>query len=177
MFPAPLAYPFIGGQKSYAGLASKKGVALTVGIAAAIIGSSFLIWYIPQSSPGTILGPPRGDNEVIGDVYTRHNDLATNMEMKFDQWKNNGTGSNDISTQIVSAKSELEQMRRDLNNHQPAQEWKESYSIYMRALDDYSAYLDAVESKVKANDRTDPDPKLNQEWRGLVDQSVAAMPI
>lgn len=177
MFHAPVDYPFIGGQKSYAGLASKKGVALTVGIAAAIIGSSFLIWYIPQNSPGTIIGTPRGDNEIIGNVYTRHNDLATNMEMKFNQWKNNGTESNDISTQIVSAKSEVEQMRMDLNNHQPAQEWKESYSIYVRALDAYSIYLDALESKVKASDRTDPDSELNQQWRNLVDQSVAAMPI
>ena len=49
-------------------LASKKGVALTVGIAAAIIGSSFLIWYIPQGSSPDV---PRTDGEVISDIYVQ----------------------------------------------------------------------------------------------------------
>lgn len=167
-------YPFIGGHKSYAGLASKKGIALTIGIAAAIIGSSFLIWYIPQSSAPDI---PRTDGEVISDVYSQHNDLASDIDLRFEQWKDNDAASSDMPSQIASAKSQVDEMRQRLDSRQPAQEWQESYDIYVQALNAYTAYLDALEQKVADGDRTNPDSALYQDWRDLVDQSVAAMPI
>jgi uncharacterized protein YukE len=166
-------YAFIGGHKSYAGLATKKGVALTIGIAAAIIGSSFLIWYIPQASSPDV---PRTDGEIISDVYSRHNDLAADIDLRFEQWKDNDTATADISAQLASAKSQIEDMRQQLGR-QPAQEWQESYGIYVQALDAYTTYLDALEQKVNSGDRTNPDPALYQKWQDLVDQSVAAMPI
>ncbi|HEY3094653.1 MAG TPA: hypothetical protein VGJ42_02725 [Nitrososphaera sp.] len=158
-------------------MASKKGIALTAGIAAAIFGSSFLIWYIPRSSPGSLLGQPRADNEVIGDVFARHNDLATNIELKFDQWKNDDLANESMTAQLVSAKSQVEEMRQELANRQPAQEWKKSYDIYLQALDSYTAYLDALKAKVDGGDRTDPDPALKQKWQQRVNQSVDAVPI
>ena len=88
-------------------MASKKGVALTVGIAAAIIGSSFLIWYIPQSNPGTFIDAPRTDAEVIGDVYSRHNATATDIDSKFAQWKNDDLSDSDMSAQLDSAKTQI----------------------------------------------------------------------
>lgn len=166
-------YPFIEGHKSYAGLTSKKGIALTIGIAAAIIGSSFLIWYIPQNS----LDVPRTDNEVIGDVYARHNDLAAEIDLRFEQWKDNDPAAGDMPTQLVSAKSQIEEMRQQLDNRTPAQEWQKSYDIYMQTLNAYTAYLDALIQKVADGDRTNPDSTLYQNWRDLVNQSVEAMPI
>lgn len=157
-------------------MASKKGIALTVGIAAAIIGSSFLIWYIPQSSPGAF-GPPLTDSEVIADVYARHNDLAADIDARFEQWKNNDPAANDTLAQIGSAKSQIEEMRQQLDSRQPAQEWQESYDLYVQALDAYQAYLGALEIKVDGGDRTDPDPGLAQNWKDLVNESVDAMPI
>lgn len=155
-------------------MTSKKGIALTIGIAAAIIGSSFLIWYIPQSSAPDV---PRTDGEVISDVYSRHNDLASDIDLKFEQWKDNDSAVSDISTQIASAKSQIQDLRQRLDSRQPEQEWQESYDIYVQALDAYIAYLDALTQKVADGDRTNPDSSLYQNWRDLVDQSVAAMPI
>jgi hypothetical protein len=160
------------GTKSYAGLASKKGIALTIGIAAAIIGSSFLIWYIPQSSSPDV---PRTDGEVISDVYARHNNLAADIDLRFEQWKDNELAGSDMSVQLASAKSEIEKMKQRLDSRQPAQEWQESYDIYVQSLDAYTAYLDALKLKVDGDDRTDPNPGLEQKWRDLVDQSVEAM--
>jgi hypothetical protein len=168
---------FIGGRKSYAGLASKKGIALTVGIAAAIIGSSFLIWYIPQNNPGTFIDAPRTDAEVIGDIYSRHNATAMDVESKFTQWKNGDLPDGNMSAQLASAGSQIEGMRQQLDSRQPAQEWQESYDIYVQSLDSYTEYLDALELKVDGGDKTDPDPAMNQKWRDLINQSVGAMPI
>ncbi|HEX7032194.1 MAG TPA: hypothetical protein VF172_04270 [Nitrososphaera sp.] len=155
-------------------MASKKGIALTIGIAAAIIGSSFLVWYIPVSSAPDV---PRTDGEVISDIYSRHNDLAAEIDLRFEQWKDNDTAASDMSTRIASAKSQIEEMRQQLDSWQPAQEWQESFDIYVQALNAYIAYLDALAQKVADGDRTNPDSSLYQNWRDLVDQSVAAMPI
>lgn len=165
-------YPFIAGYKRYAVLASKKGIALTVAIAAAIIGSSFLIWYIPQNIPDV----PRTDDEVIGEVYAQHNDLAADIDLRFERWKDNDPAAGDMPAQIGSAKSQIEVLRQRLDGRQPAQEWKESYDIYVQALEAYGMYLDALGQKVASSDRTDPAPALRQEWQDLVDQSVKAMP-
>lgn len=158
-------------------MASRKGIALTVGIGAAIIGSSFLIWYIPKNNPGTFIDAPRTDGEVIGDVYARHNDLAADIDAKFEQWKNDDPEAGNLTAQLGSAKSQIEEMRLELNSRQPAQDWQESYDIYVQSLDAYNAYLDALELKVDGGHRTDPDPALKQEWQDLVDESVNAMPI
>jgi len=158
-------------------LASKRGVVLTAGIAVAIIGSSFLIWYIPQNNPGTFIDAPRTDNEIVGDVYARHHDLAANIDARFEQWKTDDPLSGDMPAQLVSAKSQIAEMRQQLDNRQPAQEWHESYGIYVQALDAYAAYLDALQQKVDGSDRTNPDPNLAQEWQDLVDKSVSALPI
>jgi len=160
--------------RNLAGLATKKGIALTIGIAAAIIGSSFLIWYIPESVAPDV---PRTDGEVISDVYSRHNDLAADIDLRFEQWKDNDTATSDMSTQIASAKTQIEEMRQRLESRQTAQEWQESYDIYVQALNAYIAYLDALAQKVADGDRTNPDSSLYQNWRDLVDQSVAAMPL
>jgi hypothetical protein len=67
-------------HKSYAGLASKKGIAVTAAIAAGIVGASFLIWLLPQSSPGTTI-TPTNDYRDINNVYARHNNLAEEAEV------------------------------------------------------------------------------------------------
>ena len=155
-------------------MATKKGVTLTVGIATAVIGSSFLIWYIPQASSPDV---PRTDGEIISNVYSRNNDLASDIELSIEQWKRNDTAAADMSAQLASAKSQIEEMRQLLDNRQPTQEWQESYDIYVQALNAYAAYLDAVEQNVNNGDRTNSDSSLYQRWKDLVDQSVEAMPI
>lgn len=167
-------YPFIGGYKSYAGLASKKGLALTIGIAGTIIGSSFLIWYIPQTSS---LDVPRTDGEIISDIYSRHNNLASEVELKFEQWKDNDAAASDMPAQLALAKSQIEEMRLRLEYRQSVKEWQESYDIYVQALDAYLVYLDALAQKVADGDRTSPASSLSENWQHLVDQSIAAMPI
>jgi uncharacterized protein YukE len=141
------------------------------------VGSSFLIWFIPQNNPGTFIDAPRTDGELIGYVYARHNDLATDIDLGFERWKDNDLATSDMSAQLASAKSQVGEMRQQLEGHQPAQEWQESYDIYVQALNAYAAYLEELAQKVADGDRTGPDPALYQRWQDLVDQSVEAMPV
>jgi hypothetical protein len=162
-------------------LASKKGIAITGIIAAAIVGSSFLIWVIPQSSPGSMIELPRDDNEIISDVYSRHQSLATNTESKFEQWKSGEVTSSDVLSQINRDRSDIQNMRQQLDTASPAQEWQQSYDFYIQALDSFLKYLDLMQTIIEENDgMLDSNVKLDglkQEWEGYVDDSINAMPI
>lgn len=156
-------------------------MAITAVIAAAIVGSSFLIWIIPQSSPGSMIGPPRDDNAIISDVYSRHQSLATNIESKFEQWKSGGVSSSDILSQISLDRSEIQNMRQQFDSASPAQEWQQSNDLYIQALDSFLRYLDLMQTIIEENHRmVDSNVKLDglkQEWEGYVDDSIKVMPI
>jgi hypothetical protein len=162
-------------------LASKKGIAITAAIAAAIVGSSFMIWLIPQSSPGSMIEIPRDDNEIISDVYSRHQSLATNIQSKFDQWKSGEVTSSDMLSQIGLDRSDIQNMRQQLDSASPAQEWQQSYGVYIQALDSFLKYLDRMQTIIEENDRIlDSNIKLDglrQEWEDYVNNSINAMPI
>ncbi|MBD0299190.1 MAG: hypothetical protein ICV82_02670 [Nitrososphaera sp.] len=162
-------------------MASKKGVAITAVIAAAIVGSSFLIWLIPQSSPGNMMGLPRDDNSIISGVYSQHQSLAVNIESKFEQWKSGEVTSSDMLSQISLDRSDIQNMRQQLDSASPAQEWQQSYDFYIQALDSFLRYLDLMQTIIEENDgMVDSNVRLDdlkQEWEGYVNNSINAVPI
>ena len=162
-------------------MASKKGIAITAIIAAAIVGSSFLIWVIPQSSPGSMIELPRDDNGIISDVYSQHQSLATNIESKFEQWKSGEVISADMLSQLSRDRSNIENMRQHLDSASPAQDWQQSYNFYIQALDSFLKYVDLMQTIIEENGRMlDSNVKLDglkQEWEGYVEDSINAMPI
>ena len=163
-------------------MASKKGIAITAAIAAAIVGSSFMIWLIPPSSPGSMVELPRDDDEIISDVYSRDQSLATNIQSKFDQWKSGEVvTTRDMLSQISLDRSDIQNMRQQLDSASPAQEWQQSYGFYIQALDSFLKYLDGMQTTIEKNDRMlDSTVKLDdlkQEWEGYVNGSINSMPI
>jgi hypothetical protein len=162
-------------------LASKKGIAITAVIAAAIVGSSFLIWLIPPSSPGSMIELSRDDNGIISDVYSRHQSLATSIESKFEQWKSGEVTASDIQSQMSLDRSDIQNMRQQLDSASPAQEWQQSYEFYIQALDSFLRYFDLMQTIIEENDRmVDSNVRLDglkQEWEGYVNDSINAMPI
>jgi len=162
-------------------LASKKGIAITAIITAAIVGSSFLIWIIPQSSPSSMIDLPPDDNGNISDVYSRHQTRANNIESNFEQWKSGEVTAGDMLSQVSRDRSDVQNMRQQLDSASPAQEWQQSYDFYIQALDSFLKYLDTMQTIIVENNVT-PDSNLKldaleQEWQGYVDSSVNAMPI
>lgn len=162
-------------------MASKKGIAITAIITAVIVGSSFLIWIIPQSSPSSMIDLPPDDNGNISDVYSRHQTRATNIESNFEQWKSGEVTAGDMLSQVSRDRSDVQNMRQQLDSASPAQEWQQSYDFYIQALDSFLKYLDTMQTIIVENNVSqDSNLKLDalkQEWQGYVDSSVNAMPI
>ncbi len=161
-------------------MASKKGIAITAAIAVGIVGASFLIWLLPQESGVNIrqiTPPPYQD--VFQQVYTQNTELATDIDSKYSQWKNNQLSSEDMSAAIDGAKTTVGNMRKNLADANPPQQWQESFGTYATALDVFNQYLDGIKSKVQAGDRGDyPEiDGLKQKWSDDVDRAVKAVPL
>lgn len=154
-------------------MASKKGIAITAAIVAAIVGASSLVWLIPQSSPGMT------SSEIISDVYARHNDLAANVESRLEQWQAGNVSSQDMLTQISAARADIQEMQKQIRDARPEAEWRQSFNLYTQALETFLEFLGAAETRVNSGDVSDsPEIEdLKKRWRDYVDQSVEAMPI
>jgi len=124
---------------------------------------------------------PPDDNGNISDVYSRHQTRATNIESNFEQWKSGEVTAGDMLSQVSRDRSDVQNMRQQLDSASPAQEWQQSYDFYIQALDTFLKYLDTMQTIIVENNVTqDSNLKLDalkQEWQGYVDSSVNAMPI
>jgi hypothetical protein len=157
-------------------LASKKGIAITAAIVVVIIGASFLVWFIPQSSPGS-LDVPRTDADIASDVYSRHIDLASSTELDYSAWRNGTVGSEAMLDSLEEARLETQELVSQMQR-EPAAEWRQSYDLYEQALDVFGEYLGELDAVVERGD-TASQPEIDSlkaQWEDYVDQSVQAMP-
>ncbi|MGI0037091.1 MAG: hypothetical protein ACRD99_01875 [Nitrososphaera sp.] len=158
-------------------MASRKGIAITAAIAAGIIGASFLVWFVPQSSPGN-LDTPRTDADIASDVYSRHLDLAASVESEYSSWRNGTLGAGAMLGRLDTAGLEAQQLMRQIQR-EPAAEWRQSYDLYEQALDVFVEYLGEIELVVERGDTGAQQEidSLKAEWQDYVEQSVQAIPI
>ena len=157
-------------------MASRKGIAITAAIVVVIIAASFLVWFIPQSSPGS-LDVPRTDAEIASDVYSRHLDLASSVESEYSSWRNGTLGTDEMLGRLEAARLETQQLAAQVQR-EPAAEWAESYDLYEQARAGVGEYLGEMEAVVESGD-TGPQQELDNlsaQWKDYVDQSVEAMP-
>ena len=128
-------------------MASKKGVAVTIIILAAITGASFLFWLVPQDTESTFV-VSNYENYLDG-VKNIHEVLQESMEMEYQNLRNGEIPPQDYiaiaevtSTQVTSQISEFVTSK-------PPEEWQESYINYMEAMKKFNTYIG--ETKVLAN--------------------------
>ncbi|AIF82709.1 hypothetical protein NTE_00629 [Candidatus Nitrososphaera evergladensis SR1] len=171
-------------------LASKKGIVITAIIAAGIIGTSVLIWLLPQQ------GTPTGVNitdekgaeadaanlpaDNLSFVYTQHNFATTEVENSFDKWSKGEVAANDMNAAISTARSNLDALKKRVDTPGVPQQWQESYGLYSQALGKFGSYLDEMKRLVDSNDKNAADhatlDSIKTEMNDLVDRSIKAFP-
>jgi hypothetical protein len=170
-------------------LVSAKGIAIMAAIVAGVGGASAVIWLGPQGGEpgGTNIVPDVNSgninrfssSDVLSSIYARQQNLATEMELQYEDWKAGDIDSDTLVSDIDDARSEAEEMRDALASASPPQEWQASYDLYGDALDSFLLYLDEMEGIVEAGDR-DPDEEAlllyKQDSDDLVEQAIAAIP-
>jgi len=128
-------------------MASKKGIAVTIIILAAITGASFLLWIVPQDNETTFVVSNYAD--YIDGVKNIQEVLEESMDIEYQNLRNGEISPEDyiIITEVTS--SQVTSQISEFVTSKPPEEWQDSYISYMDAMKKFNSYIG--ETKVLAN--------------------------
>jgi len=128
-------------------MASKKGIAITAIILAAITGASFLLWVIPQENDTTfIVTDYQG---YLDGVKNIHEVLQESIDIEYQNLRDGKSTPKDyiVITEVTS--SQVTTQISEFITSKPSEQWQESYISYMNGMKKFNEYI--LETKVLAN--------------------------
>ncbi len=128
-------------------MATKKGIAITAIILAAITGASFLFWIIPQDYETTFVISDYG--AYLDEVKNIHEVLQESITIEYEKLLNGDITPEEyiVVTEVTS--SQVTAQISEFVTSKPPEEWQTSYINYMDAMKKFNSYI--IETKVLAN--------------------------
>jgi len=127
-------------------MASKKGIAITVIILAAVTGASFLFWLPPQDYETTFVV---SDYEKYLDGKKNiHEVLQESIDIKYQDLRNGEISPEDYIAITEVTSSQITAQISEFVTSKPPEEWQDSYISYMDAMKKFNTYVG--ETKVLA---------------------------
>ena len=128
-------------------MASKKGIAITAIILAAITGASFLLWIIPQDNDTTFIVT---DYEgYLDGAKNIHEVLQESIDIEYQNLQDGKITPNDYIAITEVTSSQVTTQISEFVTSKPSEQWQESYISYMNAMKKFNEYI--LETKVLAN--------------------------
>jgi len=127
-------------------MASKKGIAITVIILAAITGASFLFWLPPQDYETTFVVSDYGD--YLDGKKNIHEVLQESIDIKYQDLRNGEISPEDYIAITEVTSSQITAQISEFVTSKPPEEWQASYISYMDAMKKFNTYVG--ETKVLA---------------------------
>ena len=128
-------------------MASKKGIAITAIILAAITGASFLLWVVPQENDTTFIV---SDYEgYLDGVKNIHEVLQESIDIEYKNLKDGKISPDDYITITEVTSSQVTTQISEFVTSKPSEQWQESYISYMNGMKKFNEYI--LETKVLAN--------------------------
>ena len=128
-------------------MASKKGIAITAIILAAITGASFLLWVIPQENDTTFIV---SDYEgYLDGVKNIHEVLQESIDIEYKNLRDGKISTTDyiVITEVTSSQVTTQISEFVISKH--SEQWQESYISYMNGMKKFNEYI--LETKILAN--------------------------
>jgi hypothetical protein len=128
-------------------MASKKGIAITAIILAAITGASFLLWVIPQENDTTfIVTDYQG---YLDGVKNIHEVLQESVDIEYQNLRDGKSTPKDYIAITEVTSSQVTAQISEFVTSKPPEEWQGSYISYMDAMKKFNSYI--IETNVLAN--------------------------
>ncbi len=128
-------------------MASKKGIAITVIILAAITGASFLLWIVPQNNETTFVISDYED--YLNGVKNIHEVLQESINIEYQNLRNGEISPENYIKITEVTSSQVTAQISEFVTSKPPEEWQASYISYMEAMKKFNSQI--VETKVLAN--------------------------
>jgi len=120
-------------------LATKKGIAVTVVILAAITAASFLVWLIPQNIENKIIV---SDFEAhLDNIKEIHFTLQTEVDQEFQNMLNGKINSTEYIEIAEVSSSQVNSQIIQLVESKAPEEWHESYLNYIESLKKFNLQI------------------------------------
>ena len=135
-------------------MASKKGIAITVIILAAITSASFLLWIIPQENDTTfIVTDYQG---YLDGAENIHEVLQESIDIEYQNLRDGKISPKDYITVTEVTSSQVTTQISEFITSKPSEQWQESYISYMNAMKKFNEYV--LETKILANQIQNSSP-------------------
>jgi len=128
-------------------MASKKGIAITTIILAAITGASFLLWVIPQENDTTFIVTDY--QKYLDGVKNIHEVLQESIDIEYQNLREGKISPMDYITITEVTSSQVTTQISEFVTSKPSEQWQESYINYMEGMIEFNKYI--LETKVLAN--------------------------
>ncbi len=128
-------------------MASKKGIAVTVIILAAITGASFLLWLVPQNNETTFVISDYED--YLNEVKNIHEVLQESIDIEYQNLRNGEISPENYIKITEVTSSQVTAQISEFVTSKPPEEWQSSYISYMDAMKKFNSHIG--ETKVLAN--------------------------
>jgi type II secretory pathway component GspD/PulD (secretin) len=128
-------------------MASKKGIAITVIILAAITGASFLLWIVPQENDTMFIVTDY--QSYLDGVKNIHEVLQESVDMEYQNLRDGKISPIDYITITEVTSSQVTTQISEFVTSKPSEQWQESYISYMDGMKKFNEYI--LETKVLAN--------------------------
>ncbi len=128
-------------------MASKKGIAVTSIILAAITGASFLLWIIPQDVETTFVVSDY--KNYLDGVKNIHEVLQESIDLEYENLQSGKISPQEYIAVTEVTSSQVTAQISEFVTSKPSKEWQASYINYMDALKSFNSYI--LETKVLAN--------------------------
>lgn len=120
-------------------MATKKGIAVTVVILAAITAASFLVWLIPQNIENKIIV---SDFEAhLDNIKEIHFTLQTEVDQEFQNMLNGKINSTQYIEIAEVSSSQVNSQIIQLVESKAPEEWHESYLNYIESLKKFNLQI------------------------------------
>ena len=128
-------------------MASKKGIAITIIILAAITAASFSFWMIPQENQMSLV---ISDHEnYLDGVKEIHSIMKETISTEFQNLKDETISPDEYLHIADVTSSQVTSQISEFVTSKPPAEWQDSYISYMDSLKNFNSYV--TETKVYAN--------------------------
>ena len=128
-------------------MASKKGIAITAIILAAITGASFLLWIVPENNETTFVV---SDYEsYLDEVKNIHEVLQESIDIEYQNLRDGKISPEEYIAISEVTSSQVTAKISEFVTSKPTEEWQDSYISYMDAMKKFNEQI--VETEVLAN--------------------------
>lgn len=141
-------------------MASKKGIAVTAIVLAAITGGSFLVWFVPVENQTTFVV---SDYEAYLDgVKNIHQVLEESMEIDYQNLRNGEMSAEDFDVATDVTSSQVTAQISEFVTSKPPEKWQESYISYMEAMKKFNDYIGETKVLASMIENGSSEDQMNQ---------------